>query len=315
MAAEFLHALSAVFLIFCLMAIGYVCGMLKWMEAGDKKFVTRFIMNIAMPLNCIHGLLNNVKHEDLSSMGNMLAVPLATVLAMLVLSFGAAKVLKLPRKREGVFIAMSFLSNTLFIGLPMATQLFGDIAVPYVMSYWMVSTCFTQSVALLLVEHAGGSGGGSFSPVSFIKDIFTKPPIIGLILGYAMLWFNFRPPELFMSLTKYMSQTVTPLALLYSGYIMYELGLKNVRMEKGMPAMLILRLIVSPILCFAFCVLFRVEGLARNVFIIESALPVVTQITVMAGNYHADDQYSAAGSVLSTLGIFITIPIIMVLLP
>ena len=121
--AEFFHALSAVFLIFCLMAVGYFCGMLKWMGDSEKKFISRFIMSIALPMNCISGLLNNVKHEDLASMGSMLAVPLATVLVMLAVSFAVAKVLKLPKKREGVFIAMSFLSNTLFIGLPMATQL------------------------------------------------------------------------------------------------------------------------------------------------------------------------------------------------
>ena len=133
------------------MAVGYFCGMLKWMGDSEKKFISRYIMSIALPMNCISGLLNNVKHEDLASMGSMLAVPLATVLVMLAVSFAAAKVLKLPRKREGVFIAMSFLSNTLFIGLPMSTQLFGEVSVPYVMAYWMVCTCFTQSVALLLL--------------------------------------------------------------------------------------------------------------------------------------------------------------------
>ncbi|MBQ7535503.1 MAG: AEC family transporter [Stomatobaculum sp.] len=313
--AEFFHALSAVFLIFCLMAVGYVCGCLKWMGASEKKFISRFIMNIALPMNCISGILNNVKREDLSGMASMLSVPLATVLVMLVISWAAAKALKLPRNREGVFIAMSFLSNTLFIGLPMSTQLFGEVSVPYVMAYWMVSTCFTQSVALLLVEHAGEGGGGAFSPVTFLKDIVTKPPIIALVLAYLMLWFGFRPPELFMSFAKYMSQTVTPLALLYSGFIMYELGLKNVRFEKGLPAMLVLRLLVSPLLCLLFCLIFKVEGLAKSVFIVESALPVVTQITVMAGHYRADEKYSAAGSTLSMFGIFITIPVIMVLLP
>ena len=186
---------------------------------------------------------------------------------------------------------------------------------PYVMAYWMVCTCFTQSVALLLVEHAGEGGKGSFSPAAFVKDIVTKPPIIAVVLAYVMLWFDFRPPALFMSFAKYMSQTVTPLALLYSGFIMYELGLKNVRLERGLPAMLVLRLLVSPLLCWVFCMLFHVEGLARSVFIVEAALPTVTQITVMAGHYHADEKYSAAGSTLSMFGIFITIPVIMVLLP
>ena len=35
----YLHALSAVFMIFSLMAVGYVLGMLGWMDESDVKYV------------------------------------------------------------------------------------------------------------------------------------------------------------------------------------------------------------------------------------------------------------------------------------
>jgi len=37
-------------------------------------------------------------------------------------------------------------------------------------------------------------------------------------------------------------------------------------------------------------------------------------VTVMAGAYGADEQYSATGASLTTLGSFVTIPILMLLL-
>ena len=55
-------------------------------------------------------------------------------------------------------------------------------------------------------------------------------------------------------------------------------------------------------------------GLARDVFVVESALPVVSQVTVMAGAYGADEKYAATGSCLSIFGCFITLPILMVML-
>ena len=77
--------------------------------------------------------------------------------------------------------------------------------------------------------------------------------------------------------------------------------------------MLVIRLIIAPLICLGFCMVFGVTGLARNVFLVESALPVVTQVTVMAGTYGADDKYAATGACLSTLASFITIPILMLL--
>ena len=310
----YLHSLSAVFMIFCLMAVGYVLGMLGWMDAGAKKFVSRFVVNIAVPMNCITGILNNFNRSDLAGMGRYLLIPVCTIIINLAISLAAAKFLQLPRKRFGVFVAMAFLSNTLFIGLPLSTQLFGEQAVGYVMLYYIGCTVFTQTVCVMLVERSGTAAPKEHSAGALLKEIFTKPPILGLIAAMTMLLLNVRPPEMFMSFAKYLSSTVSPLALLYCGYIVYELGIRNIRMEKGIPVMLVIRLLIAPAVCALACMLMGVGGLCRNVFIVEAALPTVSQITVMAGAYGADEEYSATGAILSMLGIFITVPVLMVLL-
>jgi predicted permease len=64
----------------------------------------------------------------------------------------------------------------------------------------------------------------------------------------------------------------------------------------------------------AYCRLFGITGLAHDVFVVESALPVVSQITVLAGTFGADDKYAATGATLTTIGCFFTIPVLMVLM-
>ena len=73
-------------------------------------------------------------------------------------------------------------------------------------------------------------------------------------------------------------------------------------------------LVISPLICAGMCRLFGITGLAYQVFVVESALPVVSQVTVMAGDFGADDKYAATGATLSTLACFITIPVLMVLM-
>ncbi|WP_194609558.1 AEC family transporter [Clostridium vitabionis] len=315
MIGVFFHAVSAVFMIFCLMAVGFALGKGGWLTGHEKKFLSRFVINIAVPMNCITGILNNLSHDDLPRVAQYLLVPVCTILISLLISEAAAKLLRLPRNQAGVFVAMAFISNTLFIGLPLSTELFGQECVPDVMVYYMASTVFTQSVALLLVEHAGNLPADTgFSLPRLLKDIFTKPPILAILAAYFCLIAGVRPPAFFMSFAKYLSGCVTPLALIYSGFVVYEVGLRNIRFRKGIPAMLVIRLLLAPATCALLCALVGVTGLTRNVFIVESALPVVSQVTIMAGNYGADEQYAAAGTILSTLGIFLTIPFLMVVL-
>ena len=65
--AGFLNALSACLVLLMLMAVGYGMGVRGWMTAREKKFVSKYIINIAVPCNCVVGLLDNLDHDDLDA--------------------------------------------------------------------------------------------------------------------------------------------------------------------------------------------------------------------------------------------------------
>ena len=312
--AGFLNAVSASFVLLLLMSVGWLVGRLGWMTGQEKKFISRFIINIAVPCNCLVGILNNLKREELSQAGIMLAAAYLGVTVNMLLGFLLSKALKMPRERWGVFVCMVGLSNTLFIGIPVCKQLFGDACMGYLMIYYLANTTYVQSVAILLCERSGTAAGTRVTVGGLLRSVFTKPPIIAVIVSVCLLLLGLRPPEPIMTFADYISKTVSPLALLYCGFIIYELGLKNIRLMRGIPTMLVMRLGVAPLICWFFCHLVHMQGLALQVFVVESALPVVSQVTVMAGAYGADERYAATGATLSTLCSFVTIPILVLLL-
>ena len=184
---------------------------------------------------------------------------------------------------------------------------------PHLMVFFLANSMFVQGVALILIKRAGSAEAARFSPWKFAKDLISNPPIVSLFVALALMLLDVSLPEMVMKFSSYISNSLSPLALIYCGFVIYEVGLRNVRFSRGLPTMLVLRLFVATLICFGFCTLFHVTGLARNVFLVESALPVVTQVTVMAGAYGADDKYAATGACLSTLASFVTIPILMLL--
>lgn len=312
--AGFFNALSASVVLLLIMSIGYLMGKLGWMGHQEKVFLSKYIVNIAVPCNCIVGLLNNLDRDSLAQTGRMLVVGILQVISCLLISALAAVILRLPRSRWGVFVAMAGLSNTIFIGIPVCTQLFGEQCMPYLMTYYLASTVFSQSVGVMLVERAGTAGGTKTTLPGFLKDMLSKPPILGVSFSVLLLVLGLRPPEFLMRFAGYVSNSVSPLALIYCGFIIYEVGLKNLRFMPGLPTMLVIRLVMSAGLCWWMCGLFGMSGLPRDVFVVECALPVVTQVTVMAGAYGADEEYAATGACLSIFGSFITIPVLMLLL-
>lgn len=312
--AGFWNAVSACVVLLMLMSVGYFMGRWGWMTAAEKKFISKFIVNIAVPCNCLVGLLNNLDRSSLIQAGGMVLAGVVSVSVNLLASALAATLLRLPRERWGVFVAMAGLSNTIFIGIPVCTQLFGEASMPYIMLYYLGHTSFLQSVGVMLVERAGTGGGQRAGLWSFLKDIFSKPPILSVIASILLLALGLRLPGPVMRFANYISGSVSPLALIYCGFIVYEVGLKNLRFLRGLPTMLVMRLAIAPVICLACCSLFGMDGLPLQVFVVESALPVVSQVTVMAGAFGADEQYAAIGSCLSILGSFITIPVLMLIL-
>lgn len=313
--AEFFNALSAVFVIFLILALGYWLGHVGWLTASEKKFISKYVVNIAVPINCVTGVLKNFTRAELFDAGKMVLVAAIVVGLSLLLSAGVGKLLRLPRNRWGVFVAMAGISNTMFIGMPVTNQLFGPVSLPYMMMYYLFSTIYTQTAAVMLCEHAGTkASAGRPSVAGVLKDLFKKPPILGVAAAFGFLLLDVQPPKVLMSAAGYIANTVTPLALIYSGFILYEVGLKKLRFLPGLPTMLMIRLVVAPAICYGVCLLLGVTGLARSVFVVMAGLPVVSQITVLAGAYGADEQYSAIGSSLSLIGMFITLPIMMMVL-
>ena len=145
--AAFFNAVAAVVVLLLLMLVGYFMGTVGWMTANEKKFLGKYIINIAVPCNCLVGLLNNLDQSMLAQAGVMLVSAMIGVILTILLGMALGTVLKLPKNQWGVFVSMVGLSNTLFIGLPLSTQLFGDVCIPYVMVYYLANTMFTQSVA------------------------------------------------------------------------------------------------------------------------------------------------------------------------
>ena len=123
---EFLNAMSAVFVIFLIMMVGYFLWHLGCLTASEKRFISLYVVNIAFPINCIVGMLGNFSREQLMSAGVMILTGMSVVTLSLILGGVTATALKLPQKRWGVFVAMAGISNTMFIGLPLTQQLFGE---------------------------------------------------------------------------------------------------------------------------------------------------------------------------------------------
>lgn len=93
----FFNALSASLVLLMIMSVGYFMGMRGWMTQREKNFISKYVVNIAVPCNCVAGLLNNLDHDSLAQAALMVACGLLGVGTTLLLSVVLGWLLRLPR--------------------------------------------------------------------------------------------------------------------------------------------------------------------------------------------------------------------------
>ena len=308
---SFLNSVESVAVVMLLTATGYLCARLGWLKAEGKHFLNKFVMTIALPCTCVYGLTTNLTREMVAQSHILLLIPLVCIALNYVVSILIGRLLRLPRKRFGVFIMACCMSNSLLIGYAMCRELFGDECVPYVMLFYMVSTVYTQVVGLGFIRWAG-----EVEPLSgkMALKFFTSPTVIGILAGYVLVLGNIQLPSLVVSYCRYMNQLTSPLALLITGQIIYEIGFKNLRVDRDLVIVMIFRFFLSPLFFIVACILLDVPVLARSVFVIEAAMPVVSIAVVAASEYGADEQFAAQSAAVTALASFAVIPILMIFL-
>jgi len=304
------NSLSAVLLIMVMTAVGYIFGKAGWMKATHKDLVIKFLINAAVPCLIVSNTFEHMKSDDLQGVGMLLLVALASMAATLTLSLAVAKLLKIPRERFGGFVVMGAFSNALFVGLPMCEILFNKTGNSYVILFHTVNAMLFWTIGNYLIHRSGK--GSSYSIKSSIKSLLS-PPLVCLFISIVLLLFNVKMPDILLTLTNKMGASVTPLALLYTGFVMYETGIKNIRIDKGMSVVLIMRLIIAPLITIGLCLLTGITGVQRGVFIIESAMPVMTQSVVVSAYAGADEKYNALGMTLTTLACVVVVPVLMMI--
>ena len=307
-----LNSIETVLVILLLMSVGFFVSWKGWYLEEHKSLITKLIVNISIPAVTITNFFDSFPREMLFSSGKMLVLPLTTMLISFFLGILLSKILNIDKLRRGSFIAMCTLSNSIFIGLPVSLGLFGEVSIPYVMFYYIVNTIVFWTLCSPKMREDGEGKAGSV--METIKKIFTVPLITVLICMFLLL-INFEPPSLILSTAKYLGSMSTPLSLIFVGGIIYEIGLKNIKMDVSIGVIMLMRFIVAPSIMFFICKAAGIEEIATQVFTIQTAMPVMIQTVVVAETYKVDSEYVATAVSITTLASLVVIPIYMILMP
>lgn len=308
-----LNAFGSVFSIILMILIGYILTSKKWINDENAQLFSRLVLNLSLPALMITNLMSNFDKDKLLSLGKGLYVPFASIALAYLIGKLVSKIIRVAPGRKGVFQSIFFVSNTIFIGLPVNLALFGDESVPYVLLYYIVNTTFFWTIGVFEISKDGTGSSKSIFSKDTLKRIIS-PPLLGFIFAILLILLEIRLPKFILDTCKYLGNLTTPLSMLFIGHTIYSIDVKSIKIDKDIIALLIGRFIISPFLVILISRPLPLPELMKHVFVIQAAMPAMTNTAIMAKAYDADYEFAAIMVTITTILSLIVIPIYKIIL-
>lgn len=306
-----LNAFNGIFTIITLIGLGVLIVSQKLINKEIYDFCSKFLMKFCVPALLFENAIKNVTWDFINDMGPLLLAPFAAQFANYFIAVLCSRLLKIPKNERGVFVAIFAVSNTIFIGLPVTTAIYGNSTIPFVTACFISNTlCFWS---LVVPGIAADGGVGVVSASQKLKQIFS-PPLLAFLLGSAINLSGIVLPSFFTNAMGYFGGTVTPISMILIAYLLCDMGKSAFKLSRTSGLAIIGRYIISPAVIILMCLAFKVPSNISKVFTIVGSMPVMNQAVILAGAYKANDKCAAQALAFTCVMGIAVIPIMVSLL-
>ena len=309
----FWGSLNNILSIVLLICTGWGLAKLKWFSEDSSQLVAKLVTGVALPCLMIYNISHTFTKEQLIELSSGMFLPIMAALISMVVGALIVKILKIKIGRRGLLHSTFYVSNTIFIGLPINLALFGEKSVPYVLIYYIVNTVafWVVSVNIIATETEPNKNWREFLTMATLKKIFS-PPLLGFLIAVLIVLLKIPLPKAILETCKNLGNMTTPLSMLFIGIAISRIKLTLAYFDKDIFVALGARFLFAPILVIALQQFWPLpNNLMFKVFVIQAAMPVMTQSAIIAKFYNVDAEYAAMLTTISTLLAMLVIPFYM----
>jgi predicted permease len=303
-----IRGIESVGVVFLIFAAGYFLHRRKLWPDSAPEALSNIVFRISAPCLAVTSIVSGWDRETLAGSLVMLIIAALHLFALMLLGKATSRLLSLSGGRKTIYEINFTFSNVIFIGLPINQIVFGEIGVPVLFMYFIVSVSSFWSFGSYQIarEAQSVSGEGAGSSISAVKIL--NPGLVGVLAGIALVQAQIALPPIVGPALGYLANLTVPLSLLVIGanLTMFSKGVPRIAGDEVF--VMFAKFAISPLIMFALLKLFAVSGLPFYVFLLSSSMPCHMQSSIIAKHYGVEPAYASKLVGLSTLLSIVTIP-------
>ena len=304
-------------IIILLILTGYLSKYLKILKEQDRTVLNNIVVYIAMPSTIFLTIMSNVSPSDLPQYIKLPFLIFITFALCGGIGYIIGNLLKLNKESLGGLILVCGLANTGFLGYPIIYGFYGSEG----LSRAIFCDIGGVLTSLLFGTYVGITFGKSNIDKnknvlkSVIKELLKFPPLMTALFSILLISLGIsisNIPEFFTTTISYLSNATIPLIMISLGLSLSPSSAKF-GIKYGIIATIV-RMGIAPLIILGSSIIFSIDGLDKNVLLLESAMPSAMMALVFAVLYNLDVKLVASACFITTVSSFVILPIIYNLL-
>ncbi len=302
---------TQIFTLAVVVIIGVLAARFRVLTNESKDVLSKVIFNISLPLMLFTNFFSlEASPRLISNSLTVLGLTGFVILILFITGWAACRIFRLEGAEAAIFKAHSMFGNTIFLGFPLITALYGTEGLLYASMYQLVSSIILWTAGVILLSH----GNGSSWKKSLLK-VF-NPNTIATLAGLLFFLTQVRLPDIIIKPMAQLGSANTWLSMLYIGALMSFSSVGGLIKRKSIYLLSVNRLVVMPAILIAlFYFTGAVTGvlpekLVSSVIILEASMPCMATVVIMAKEFGSDDTIAVANVFVSTLLSILTLPLV-----
>ncbi|NJL94442.1 MAG: AEC family transporter [Anaerolineae bacterium] len=270
----------------------------------DARTLSNLIIYLFTPCLIIQGISTTSLEGDEIGQIALFVTLISVILAALATLL--ARLFHYERQTESAFVLSVFTMNAANYGIPFNEFAFGEAARDRALLYYLSTAVLANTLGIFIISRGNASSRQAF------LNVFRVPLIYVTVFAFALNATDSRLPLPFERAVALLGDATIPAMLLVLGF---QLSRSSVRDKLRAVALAVgLRLILGPLLALGLVMLMGLEGLTRDVMIVQSGMPTAVMAGVFAVEFRSDPEFATTVILVSTLASILTLSILLSLL-
>lgn len=224
-------------------------------------------------------------------------------LAVLLLSWAVARLLRLDRSRESAFVLVCSFVNHGNYGLPLVLFAFGQEGLERGLIYFVTGAFLTNTLAVFIASR------GKVRARTSLLNIFRIPMIYAIAVAFAVNATSFVVPEIILKPVEMAGNAAIPVMLLLLGVQLAGSSLgQQIRLISVAVAV---RLVGGAVVGLTVASLMGLTGITRQACVVEHSTPTAVMASILATEFGTEAEFVTGVIFASTLASIATMTLLL----